>query len=95
MLRPPYVRQPKTLFRRRLASQPHRRLRPMTGPSISRATVPPSPCGRVFNRLRANLAGCPDPGGAAWQFIGSSHACAEDGRVVCLEAMVARDPRRA
>ncbi len=27
-----------------------------------------------------------------WQFIGTSDACVEDGRVVCLEEMVRLDP---
>lgn len=27
-----------------------------------------------------------------WQFIGTSNACFEDGRVVCLEEMVQLDP---
>ena len=69
----------KTLFRRRLASQPHRHYTGDHWPFDQPRNCTTITMRQVLDGSEQILLVAHDANDHAWQFIGSSHACTEDG----------------
>lgn len=81
-----------SLFRRRSVASPHSHYTGDDWPFDQPRNSTTITMRQVLEGSEPILLVSHDADDHGWQFIGYTDACTEDGRVVCLEAMVARDP---